>query len=359
MLRPRSRGPSPLRLCPLAVEGQTHPIATETEYRCSFQGRPPARGARLRKHLDRRQRVPLFHTRASLKGREEFDDMPQTQHDGATRRRQATPPPQVHRRHRKQTEYEASFHHPTVGAAGETPQVAVLRQKASLYRRRAWGTNFSRQHLSQLTSQHNVLWEPSTDTSSVDQSPRPSSCPTVIPDPRSPPRMEVLDLASCCTSSSGAASPAHGRPVALPAGCETPWVAEGREDGVAMNSGPLHRRRLDVTAPGPAGVAVLVGRSSSEEAFQRRSVSVSMATDRANTPHLAKGLSRPCSPALFHRARSATKSRPIVSGLSPVPPPPPPPMHVIRGLLRDAEFQHNGELGLRFYSHRGFASNSS
>lgn len=43
-------------------------------------------------------------------------------------------------------------------------QVMELRQKASSYRRRAWGTNFSRDHLSQLLSEHNALWEP-TDTS--------------------------------------------------------------------------------------------------------------------------------------------------------------------------------------------------
>ncbi|XP_061618666.1 nuclear protein MDM1 isoform X2 [Phyllopteryx taeniolatus] len=376
MLRPCSSGASLFRMHPVTVETQMHPIAMETEYRCSFQGLSPPRGPRLRKHLERRQRVPLFHTRTvhaharcccccfgrfchcclmtilfdqSLKMREESDDMPHPQHDGPTHQKKATPPPQVHRRHRKLTEYEAGFPRPPCGAAGETPQVALLRQKASWYRRRAWGTNFSRQHLSQLTSQHNFLWEPSTDA----PSPRPTSDPRLTPDLRRPPYVEALDLASCSTSSSGPASPARGGPVAPPTCCKTIWATEGQEDGVErsptpeMVSRPLHRTHLDVTTPATAGGAILVGRSSSEEAFQVTDWMNSL--DNRQTDRLTV-----CSiPALLHRPSSAAKCRPILSGLSPAPP----PMHVIRGRLRHAEFQHNGELGLRFHSHQGFGSN--
>ncbi|XP_061523500.1 nuclear protein MDM1 isoform X2 [Phycodurus eques] len=361
MLRPCSSGASLLRMHPVTMETQMHPIAMETEYRCSFQGRSPPRGPRLRKHLERRQRVPLFHTRTSLKMREESDNMPHPQHAGPTHQRKATPPPQVHRRHRKLTEYEASFPCPPCGAAGETPQVALLRQKASWYRCRAWGTNFSRQHLSQLTSQHNFLWEPSTDA----PSPRPTSDPRLTPDLRRPPYVEALDLASCSTSPSGPANPARGGPVAPSTCCKTIWAAEGQEyeedeDGVErsptpeMVSRPLHRTHLDVTTPATAGGAILVGRSSSEEAFQRRGASVSTAMDKANAGLMPKGVLCPCSPALLHRPSSAAKCRPILSRLSPAAPP---PMHVIRGRLRHAEFQHNGELGLRFHSHQGFGSN--
>lgn len=56
-----------------------------------------------------------------------------------------------------------------------------LRQQAMSYRRRAWGTNFSRDHLSQLLSEHNALWE-LTDT------------PTTSDLHRSTPHVEPLDL---------------------------------------------------------------------------------------------------------------------------------------------------------------------
>lgn len=46
-------------------------------------------------------------------------------------------------------------------------QVKELRAKASSYRHRAWGTNFSRDHLSQLQSEHNALWEPTDTTDSA------------------------------------------------------------------------------------------------------------------------------------------------------------------------------------------------
>ncbi|GLD74696.1 nuclear protein MDM1 isoform X1, partial [Lates japonicus] len=47
-----------------------------------------------------------------------------------------------------------------IAEVGETPtpaQAKELRQKALSYRRRAWGTNFSRDHLNQLQSEHNAL----------------------------------------------------------------------------------------------------------------------------------------------------------------------------------------------------------
>lgn len=48
-----------------------------------------------------------------------------------------------------------------------------LRQQALLYRRRGWGTNFSRGHLSQLLSEHNALWEPTDTTDSATDPPTP------------------------------------------------------------------------------------------------------------------------------------------------------------------------------------------
>lgn len=64
-------------------------------------------------------------------------------------------------------------------------QVVALRQQAASYRRRAWGTNFSRDHLSQLQSEHNALWEPSESTDSAPPTPRLAS---------DPPSVEALEL---------------------------------------------------------------------------------------------------------------------------------------------------------------------
>lgn len=64
---------------------------------------------------------------------------------------------------------------------GAPLQVKELREQALSYRRRAWGTNFSRDHLSQLLSEHNALWEP-TET------------PTTFDLCHSAPRVEALDL---------------------------------------------------------------------------------------------------------------------------------------------------------------------
>lgn len=68
---------------------------------------------------------------------------------------------------------------------------------ASMYRRRAWGTNFSRDHLSQLLSEHNALWEPSDaeDSTTEPRAPSPTSDPRPESDHRSPSCVESLDLA--------------------------------------------------------------------------------------------------------------------------------------------------------------------
>lgn len=76
-------------------------------------------------------------------------------------------------------------------------QVKELRQKALLYRHRAWGTNFSRDHLSQLVSEHNVLWEPTDTTVSAIDPASPCFPPDSSPDRHSYSTscVEPLDLA--------------------------------------------------------------------------------------------------------------------------------------------------------------------
>ncbi|XP_051911060.1 nuclear protein MDM1 isoform X1 [Hippocampus zosterae] len=281
---------------PVATEAKWQPAARsssvplETEYRRSFQGRSPSRGPRLRKHLDRRQRHPAFHTRSkSQKMREESEKM-------AAHPREDAPPAQVPRRHRKPvTEYQASFPGPLREAAGAPSQVALLRQKASWYRRRAWGTNFSRRHLSQLKSRYNVLWEPDGGADT---------------DAGSTPSVEALDLTSCSASSCGPASPARGGPAKDHAG----GPREGRSPTLETDGGPLRRTHLDVIAPAGRDLRVY----AADGAFASEGPEL-----RSPDP----------------------RRRPADRGSAP------PSTHVIRGWLRHAEFQHNGELGLRFRSH--------
>ncbi|XP_057710691.1 nuclear protein MDM1 isoform X4 [Corythoichthys intestinalis] len=263
---------------PASEPAPPRPVALETEYRHSFQGVVPPRGPRLRKHLEPHPRLPLFHTRTrSQKAREELENMLHPRHDDPAHHRAAASLSQ--RRRRKLTEYQANFSTPRRVGADETPQVALLREKASWYRRRDWGTNFCPNYLSQLRSPFNVLWEPGSDGGSRS-------------DPRDPPRVEALDLAGCSAFSSGPESPPRA----------------GREMAAS--------REQEENPPGDADPA---GRSGPEEASQRRSVGVSASPRSLDSPR--------------RRPRSA-----------------PSQTHVIRGQMRHAEFQHNGELGLRFRS---------
>ncbi|TRY93007.1 hypothetical protein DNTS_030077 [Danionella cerebrum] len=63
-------------------------------------------------------------------------------------------------------------------------EVKELRKRAEAYKKRAWGTHFSRQHLNQIMSEHNWMWETSTLTSH-------DSCTNTC----SSPIIEALDLA--------------------------------------------------------------------------------------------------------------------------------------------------------------------
>ncbi|XP_068505741.1 nuclear protein MDM1 isoform X4 [Syngnathus scovelli] len=299
-----SSSSSSFRLKPVAMETKAHatepqsrPLCSETEYRRNFRGASPPRGPpRLRKFLECRQRVPLSDTRGkSQRMRKESEMMPHPQHAGPASQSEATPPPQVQRQHRNLlTEYEANFPFPQCGDTGETPQVMLLRQKARWYRRRAWGTNFSRQHLSQLKSQHNILWEPDGGGPR-----RPASVP------RPSPRAEPPDLAS---------RPCEG-PAAIEDGEDEDDKGAGRFPTPEKYGGPLHRTHLDLTTPTCAGGGMLVGKATSREAFQRRHGGDPAA--HAELPPEGPAASRPSSA--------------------------PPPTRVIRGLLRHAEFQHNGE----------------
>ncbi|TDG96498.1 hypothetical protein EPR50_G00229270 [Perca flavescens] len=73
-----------------------------------------------------------------------------------------------------------------------------------------------------------------------------------------------------------------------------------------------------------------------------------------NSSHLpSSSSSSPSGPAPDHKPASSPASKPIRTKQTPPSPvaPPllvPPPQHCIQGTLRHADFQHNGDLGLRF-----------
>ncbi|MEQ2168531.1 hypothetical protein GOODEAATRI_015507 [Goodea atripinnis] len=87
-----------------------------------------------------------------------------------------------------------------ISAVLNTAVVKELRQQALTYRQRAWGTNFSRNHLSQLLSEYNALWEPTDTMDSHTESSTPRLNVVISPelDSRSASCVEALDLASWC-----------------------------------------------------------------------------------------------------------------------------------------------------------------
>ncbi|XP_030576033.1 nuclear protein MDM1 isoform X4 [Archocentrus centrarchus] len=386
------------------------PVPMETEYQRSFQGLAPPAGPRLRKHLEH-QRVPLFHTyKVNRRRREESQKKPRPQQDAPQRYDappKATPspprPPQVQRGYRipeggGATDSVAhqvccSFDRCGVSEARLTLtpsletllQVKELRQKALLYRHRAWGANFSRDHLSQLVSEHNALWEPTDTTVSATDpaSPTLTADPSPDPDSHSTSCVEPLDLASHSSKRSSIAG-SETRHVnkntqtkedaapGPPAEHRTAWAEEGdqeeettdEEEGrlptPEMKMRPVQRTHHDLTTPAMGG-AILVGKlrradECSPFKQQRAGSAVSMAALSPETPVKRKevwsdNIPVSFSPALNHKPSTSPKpSRTKPTSPPPAAPPPlvPPPQHGFQGTLRHPDFQHNGELGLRF-----------
>ncbi|XP_076578347.1 nuclear protein MDM1 isoform X2 [Chaetodon auriga] len=366
-----------------------NPVSVTTEYRQSFQGLAPPAEPRLRKHLEH-QRVPLFHAHmTNKKRREELEKKPHPNQEVPTSQEDATPPPappQVRRGHRI----------PEEGGAmdGDAPQVEELRRQALLYRRRGWGTNFSRDHLNQLLSEHNALWEPTDTTDSATDPPTPRLTSDLCRDAdgRGASCVEALDLSSRSSNSSysskrssvAASGETHHTnkttqvkaPQSPPAGRRTAWgeeeeeersdeEEEGRLPTPRLKMLPVQRTHHDLTTPATGG-AMLVGRlRSSDEASpskqQRSGSAVSMvagadtavsapvkqkeAWPENNSHRLSSGSSPDHKPAASHSSKPIRMKQ---TPPSPVAPPPlVPPPHCIQGTLRHPDFQHNGELGLR------------
>ncbi|KAK5896252.1 hypothetical protein CgunFtcFv8_009872 [Champsocephalus gunnari] len=317
-----------------------HPVPMETEYRRSFLGQAPPPEPRLRKHL--------HHThKTNKKRREEPEKKPRPKQEVATPQKQEVPPPpppQVHRTHRIPERHGASDR--------DARQVEELRQQAMSYRRRAWGSNFCRDHLSQLLSNHNALWEAASSCS------YPPSPPPLTSDPPSP--VEALEL----NSNSSQRSAASGRtktPERRSVCGEEADEEEGRLPTPRLKIRPTQRTHHDLTTPATGG-AILVGKMKSGESSANKprcGSSVSMAAgaettvamqitpkeawSEHNSAHSKTSASSP-----DNKPTVSPASKPIRMKQTSPPPVAPPPQHCIQGTLRTADFQHNGELGLRF-----------
>ncbi|XP_007544897.2 nuclear protein MDM1-like isoform X2 [Poecilia formosa] len=340
------------------------PVPMETEYRRSFQGLVPPSGPRLRRNLGH----PVFHTyrthrRKSLDA--QSNELPVKQETGSQLPLTTAPPPaQVRRRHRN----------PKGGGTTDdlTEQVKERRQQAQAYRRRAWGTNFSRDHLSQLLSEHNALWEPA-DSHSDPSTPLPNRDLSPEPDSRRASCVEALDLASM----SSRRSSVSGGKTQRSAGRETPpgpgaerhsaWAEEeeeteeeeGRLPTPRLRTRPVQRTHHDLTTPATGG-AILVGKPTN-----RDDSSPIKQKQKFASPEFGSevGVNKPVklkeawpenspvslSPPPTNQQTPSPQPQPIRTKQAPPSPaaPPPlgsPPQHGIQGTLRHPDFQHNGEL---------------
>ncbi|XP_029453395.1 nuclear protein MDM1 [Rhinatrema bivittatum] len=179
---------------------KTDVINCETEYKSQFKGSPPAKGPKLRRDWEE---IPVYEPenispeekneeRETLKSeegspRQENSKMEEKQvsQKKAMRQRYLQRRLFPHQGFGKlKTEYTANFlspdlykyrdgawirarHMPEEGSQNIKwfAEVKELREKAEAYRRRAQGTHFSRDHLNQLLSNNNRLWDVSSNSS--------------------------------------------------------------------------------------------------------------------------------------------------------------------------------------------------
>ncbi|XP_072233378.1 nuclear protein MDM1 isoform X2 [Leuresthes tenuis] len=376
---------------------KTNPCSMETEYRRSFQGLIPPTGPRLQKHLEQ-QRVPLFHTQTTnRKRREESQKQPRPPLDTPLREDDGSLSPL--KGAAAAARVQRGLRNLDADAANGTLQVKELRQKALMYRHRAWGTNFSRVHLGQLLSDHNTLWEPTdtTDSHTGPSTPRLTSDLSAEQNSRCTSCVEALDLASnsskrSSVAGSGETSHTHKKtqrktetkaqkPAGPPAEKSTAWgeaeeeeeeeedsadEEEGRLPTPRLKTKPVQRTHHDLTTPATGG-AILVGNlrsgeDSSPNKPQTCGSAVSTATGSESPPvnmptkpkeAWSENIHISTNPSPDHKPISSPPSKPIrTKHTSPSPAAPPPlvpaPLHGIQGTLRHPDFQHNGELGLRF-----------
>uniref|UniRef100_A0A8C2F156 Nuclear protein MDM1 n=1 Tax=Cyprinus carpio TaxID=7962 RepID=A0A8C2F156_CYPCA len=223
---------------------KSNPVIMESEYKRSFKGSPPSRPPRLRRDVEQYE-VPQLDAENTTpekskgnkkkKKKERQQSRKSSPKEEVTHRQQQEvrspcalrdPSPKVMRK--VKTEYKSNFRSPLqysyrdgawvkIKTAKEEGcegflewyhEVQELREKAEAYRKRAWGTHFSRQHLNQILSEHNWMWEPSSDTS-FSSSTESEACRSTS----SSPIIEALDLARA-GSVRGSSSPGPSASVA-------------------------------------------------------------------------------------------------------------------------------------------------
>ncbi|KAI2665446.1 Nuclear protein MDM1 [Labeo rohita] len=215
---------------------KSNPVIMESEYKRSFKGSPPPRPPRLRRDVEQYE-IPQLDaenttpekSKGNIKKKKKKKEEGQhsrksSPEEEVTHRQQQevrspcalkNPSPNVMRK--VKTEYRSNFRSPLqysyrdgawVKIKTAKEEVQELREKAEAYRKRAWGTHFSREHVNQIMSEHNWMWEPSSGTSSSSsiESEDCRSC-------SSSPIIEALDLARDC-SVRGSFSPGPSASVA-------------------------------------------------------------------------------------------------------------------------------------------------
>ncbi|CAL1568328.1 unnamed protein product [Knipowitschia caucasica] len=356
---------------------KNHPVAMDTEYQRSFKGIAPTTSPRLRKKLEN-EITPLFYTHVDKNTKlpknkpNPRNDMPSP--EVKVDKQQSSPKEMFpdstlshSKTHRVLTEYESRFCSPEEinDTTSHTPQIKALREQALQYRRRAWGTHFSRDHLSQLLSEHNALWEPTGTIESLSERPE-SICLDLCQISSAGPVssrdscLEVLDLASnssckdsdVCTkgeknskmSTTNAETPQRTPNVVaedtspLPQNDESDGEEGGRLQTPEMKLLPIQRTHHDRTTPAAVGGAILVGKPLETDEVCHKS-------STTNSVHILKPRE-----AWTDSRQHKQAPKPIASRITPPLPPPlssTVPFHCIQGTLRNADFQHNGPLGLR------------
>uniref|UniRef100_A0A8C5QXX8 Nuclear protein MDM1 n=1 Tax=Leptobrachium leishanense TaxID=445787 RepID=A0A8C5QXX8_9ANUR len=170
------------------------PVNAETEYNSRFKGSPPAKGPKLRKDWEdksvhdfepenqypkqkenKKRTVNVSHT--SHKTEKAKVEQNETEKIKILRERLVQQLDIPARGYRKvKSEYSSNFRSPSdyrykhgawVRANKEMlDQVKELRDKAAYYKHRAQGTHFSRDHLNQILSANNRVWDVSSNSSS-------------------------------------------------------------------------------------------------------------------------------------------------------------------------------------------------
>uniref|UniRef100_W5NH31 Nuclear protein MDM1 n=1 Tax=Lepisosteus oculatus TaxID=7918 RepID=W5NH31_LEPOC len=142
-------------------------VVLESEYKKNFKGLVLPKGPRLRRDVESKKNKKGGSTKHNNTSSVPH---PRRERERQVSRKQNPKRPFFpHRGCGKQkSEYSANFRSPLLyrykdGAWIKSPcvgeEVKELRERAEAYKKRAWGTHFSREHLSQILSEQNRLWE--------------------------------------------------------------------------------------------------------------------------------------------------------------------------------------------------------